>query len=63
MNKIDKVTQQQIKDQVEILFGRMYINRIFARLEDRFEFWEDYTSGRIKARIYRYNGIIDVVTE
>ena len=47
----------------EFLIGKVYINDILASPEDKYYFWYDYKAGKVKARIYRYNGIIDVVTE
>ena len=48
---------------LEFLFGKVYINGIFAKPRDKFAFADDYKSGKVKARIYQYNGIIDIVTE
>lgn len=48
---------------IEFLLGEVYINNQRADIRDKFRFWEDYSSGKIKSRIYRYNGIIDIETE
>ena len=47
----------------DFLFGEVYINKVWATPRDKFRFCDDYGNGRVKARIYRYNGIIDIETE
>ena len=47
----------------EFLIGDVYINGIKAGYFDKVEFLKDRKSGKVKSRIYRYNGIFDVITE
>lgn len=48
---------------LEFLFGEVYINKVKATWIDKLDYWADRQSGKVKSRIYKYNGIIDVETE